>query len=139
MSDSSVFVPVLTILPETGGPFIWVIRTPEKRGVGPCLCDGMGWDESMPLSEGLFLKFSDWQLTFEMASRDAGYSDDLGDDWDWAAFHTRGLQLACWLKEEVGAAYRVVYAKPYQDPNCHIEERQEILMDGSRVTLPPFR
>lgn len=139
LNASNAFVPILTVLPEVGGPFIWIVRYPEQNGVGPCLCDGMGWDESMPLSVGLFLKFSDWQLAFELASRDVGYSDDLGNDWDWTAFHARGLQLSCWLKEEVGSAYRVVYTKPYQDPNFYIGARQEILTDGTILVLPSSR
>jgi len=99
----------------------------------------MGWDEMLPLSEGLFLKFWDWEVALDSAIRDAGYGDDLGDDWDWPAFHARGMQLSCWLKEEVGAAYRVVYMKASEDPNHRIDERTEILADGTLLPLPPFR
>lgn len=137
--ESLPFIPILTVLPEAGGPFIWIVKRPDQGGVGPCLCDTMGWDDSMPLSEGLFLKFWDWEVALDSAIRDAGYGDDLGDDWDWPAFHARGMQLSCWLKEEVGAAYRVVYMKASEDPNHRIDERTEILADGTLLPLPPFR
>lgn len=53
------------------------------------------------------------------------------DHWDWIAFHARGLQLARELKAEVGDAYRVVYEKPAEDPNSSLDERREVLADGS--------
>lgn len=137
--ESLPFIPILTVLPEVGGPFIWIVKFPDQGGVGPCLCDTMGWDEMLPLSEGLFLKFWDWEVALDSAIRDAGYGDDLGDDWDWPAFHARGMQLSCWLKEEVGAAYRVVYMKASEDPNHRIDERTEILADGTLLPLQPFR
>ena len=63
---------------------------------------------------------------------------DMADDWDWPAFHARGLQLSRWLKEEVGGAYRVVYLKYGSDPNRSLSERTEVLADGSLQPLPPF-
>lgn len=138
-AGASIFLPVLTVLPEFGGPFIWIARRPDVGGVGPCLCDSMGWSDTYPLSEGLFLKFADWEWSFESAARDEGYCGDLGDDWDWAAFHARGLQLSRWLKEEVEGAYRVVYMKASEDPNYRDRERAEILADGTLLALPPSR
>lgn len=138
-AGSADFIPVLTVLPETGGPFIWVVRRPEYGGVGPCLCDGMGWCDTYPLSEGLFDKFADWQWEFDSAARDEGYCGDLGGDWDWVAFHARGLQLSQWLKDEVGVAYRVVYMKACEDPNHRDRERTEILADGTLSPLSPLR
>ncbi len=132
------FVPLLTVLAEVGEPFIWLVSRPEEGGVGPCLCDSMGWDECYPLSEGLFHKFSDWALDFDNASRDAGHTNELGDDWNWFSFHARGMQLSRWLKDEVGGSYRVVYMKYGADPNHQIDERTEILADGSLCALPPF-
>ena len=38
----------------------------------------------------------------------------------------------------MGEAYRVVYEKPCEDPNHRIDERREILVDGTRVPLPPW-
>lgn len=138
VKTTALFVPILTVLAEVGGPFIWIARGLEDGGVGACLCDSMGWDESYPLSEGLFQKFADWAFTFDDASRDVGYTNDLSDDWDWVAFHARGLQLSRWLKEEVGDAYRVVYMKYRADPSWQVDERMEVQANGGLIALPSF-
>ena len=140
MSSSELmpFVPILSILPEFGGPFIWCVTDADEPGVGPCLCDSLGGSDfcPFPLSEGLFVKFSDWALTLDQSEH---LLKGFGDDWDWTAFHARGMQLARWLKEDVGHAHRVVYIKAPEDPNYRIDERVEILADGTIVSLPPFR
>jgi hypothetical protein len=137
-TSSAPLVPVLTVLVDFGNaPFLWLVDSPDKGGVGGNLCDGTSWDESYPMSEGLWRKFADWAIEFD---RTAFYSDRFdADDWDWIAFHARGLKLARWLKEEVGDAYRVVYYKPGEDPNHCINERTEVLADGGLVPLPSFR
>ena len=112
-SECKTFVPILTVLVEYGNaPFLWLVDKPDQGGVGPNCCDGTYWDESFPMSEGLWRKFADWAIEFD---RTSFYSDDFdASDWDWVAFHTRGLQLTRWLKEEVGDAYRVIYYNPSQ-------------------------
>jgi hypothetical protein len=135
--ESIPFVPILTVLAEYGNaPFLWIVERPDQGGVGPNICDGTCWDESYPLSEGLWQKFADWVIEFDRATFYLEYIDH--DDWDWPAFHARGFQLATWLKEDVGEAYRVVYLKPSEDPNRKINERTEILADGTLKSLPPF-
>ena len=137
-SECKTFVPILTVLVEYGSaPFLWLVDKPDQGGVGPNCCDGTYWDESFRMSEGLWRKFADWAIEFD---RTSFYSDDFdASDWDWVAFHTRGLQLTRWLKEEVGDAYRVIYYKPFADPNHRIDERVEILADGTLSPLPPLR
>jgi len=137
-AEKGNFIPVLTVMVDYGNaPFLWLVDNPDQGGVGPNWCDGMFWDESLPMSEGLWRKFAGWAIEFD---RTSFYSDDFdADDWDWLAFHARGLQLSRWLKEEVGAAYRVVYDKPFEDPNHRIDERTEILADGTLFPLQPFR
>lgn len=92
-AGSADFVPMLTVLPEAGGPFLWVVRRPEDGGVGPCLCDSMGWRDAHPLSEGLFYKFADWQWEFDSAVRDEGYCGDLGGDWTGSPFMRVGCNF----------------------------------------------
>lgn len=137
-SSNAPFVPVLTVMVDYGNaPFLWLVGSPDEGGVGGNICDGTCWDESFPISEGLWQKFADWAIEFD---RTAFYSDSFDDrGWDWIAFHVRGLQLSRWLKEEVGDTYRVVYDKPFEDPNHRIDERTEILADGSLLPLSPFR
>ena len=133
--DHAIFVPILTVMPDYGNaPFLWVRRSADEGGVGGMLVDGCCWDESFPMSEALWREFADWAIAFDAT---AFYSDDFDDSgWDWLAFNARGLQLARWLKEEVGDGYRVVYTKPIEDPNHRIDEWTEIRADGSLQSLP---
>lgn len=128
------FVPVLTVMAEYGNaPFLWLVDSPEEGGVGGNICDGYHWDESHPMSEGLWRKFADWAIEFD---RTSFYSDNFdADGWDWIAFNARGLQLSSWLKEEVGDAYRVFYHKPHEDPNHCINERAEVFINAEHVPL----
>ena len=134
-TDNSPFVPILTVMVDYGNaPFLWLVDNPDQGGIGGNCYDGTFWDESYLMSEGLWRKFADWAIAFDQTRF---YSESFDDrDWDWRAFHARGLQLAQWLKEEVGEAYRVIYKKPGEDPNHRIDERCEILIDGTRVPLP---
>ncbi len=126
------FVPILTVMVDYGNaPFLWRVDAPEDVGVGGNVCDGTGWDEGCLMSEGLWRKFADWAIEFDRTSFYLADFDASG--WDWVAFHERGLQLSHWLKEEVGNAYRVVYCKPFEDPNHRTDECTEILADA---TLP---
>jgi Circularly permutated YpsA SLOG family len=129
------FIPILTVMVDYGfAPFLWLVDAPNCAGIGGSLCDGTGWHESCPMSEGLWRKFADWAMEFDRTSFNSDGFDPNG--WDWIAFHARGLCLSRWLKEEVGSAYRVVYEKPVEDPNWMLDERQEVLSDGSVALLP---
>jgi len=131
---SAPFVPVLTVMVDYGmAPFLWLVDAPDQGGIGGNICDGTGFDEWCPMSEGLWRKFADWAIAFD---RTRFYSDDFDtNDWDWIEFHARGVQLAHWLKEEVGEKYRVVYYKPCEDPNHRIDEKREIQADGELVPI----
>jgi hypothetical protein len=48
---------------------------------------------------------------------------------------TRGLELACWLKEEVGDTYRVVYEKPCENPEYQVDERREVRWNLGATTF----
>lgn len=136
-SENTAFVPVLTVMPDFGNaPFLWRANSPDD-GIGPMICESGAWEDHYPMSEALWRKFAIWARTFERISFYSG-SNEEAECWDWPAFHERGLQLARWLKEEVGDAYRVVYQKPGEDPNDRIDERREILADGSLQLLPSF-
>lgn len=110
---TQTFVPILTVMVDYGNaPFLWLADSPEVGGVGPNLCDGTFWDESFPMSEGLWRKFADWAIEFD---KTRFYSDGCSEGWDWSSYHSRGFELARWLKAEVGERYRVVYKKPHED------------------------
>ena len=132
------FVPALTVMVDYGSaPFLWLADQPDTVGVGENLCNATFWDASLPLSEGLWRQFADWATEF---NRTAFYSDAFdASGWDWIGYHARGLRLARLLKEEVGDAYRVIYDKPCEDPNHRIDERREVVADGSLVPIPVSR
>ena len=121
---TQTFVPVLTVMVDYGNaPFLWLVDSPDQNGVGPNICDGSFWDESFPMSEGLWQKFTDWAIEFDKTRFDSvGFSEG----WDWYSYHQRGFDLARWLKEEVGERYRVVYKKPYEDVDCQNEVGVEV-------------
>lgn len=129
--------PTLTIMVDYGNaPFLWLDDSPDQIdiGVGELLCSGIHWDETVPMTKGLWQKFAYWAIAF---NRTAFYSDSFDDSsWDWIAFHAHGLQLSRWLKEEVGDTYCVVYEKPAEDPNHRINGRVEILADGMLSPIP---
>ena len=125
-TSAKPFIPVLTVLPEVGGPFLWARTSADELGVGPCMVDTTYWSEHDPLSEGLFAKFVDWVLELDEACRSVGYTGDLGDLIDWPSFHRRGMQLSAWLKDEVGTSYRVIYMKPSEDPDHLTDKCTEI-------------
>ena len=110
---AEAFVPKLTVMADYGNaPFLWLADSPDMRGTGGNLCDGVGWDESFPMSEDLWRKFADWAISFDKTRFDlSGYAEG----WNWEGFHNRGLLLAQLLKNEVGDRYRVVYEKPWED------------------------
>ncbi len=54
------FVPILTVMADYGSaPFLWCVEAPQQAGIGANLCDGTWWDEAVPMTEGLWQKFSD--------------------------------------------------------------------------------
>lgn len=132
------FVPVLTVMVDYGfAPFLWLADRRDSAGIGGNLCDASFWDASFPMSAALWRQFADWATEFDMTSF---YSDDFDDSgWDWLAFHARGLELARQLKGEVGDAYRVIYDKPFEDPNHRIDERRELCADGRVLSVPVSR
>ena len=137
-SENTPFVPVLTVMVDYGNaPFLWLVERPEQGGVGGMLCESGGWETDYPMSETLWRKFAIWAISFARMPLYMPHGNN--DYWDWPAVHEHGLQLARWLKEEVGDAYRVVYEKPGEDPNNRLDERREILTDGTVRPLPPFR
>ena len=126
--EDASFVPVLTVMADYGcAPFLWLVDCPKDRGVGRNVCDGMYWDESFPITEGLWRKFADWAREFD---RTPLYHVDF------VAHNARGQQLARLLKKEVGEKYRVVYVGSFEEPGPRWGDRVEFLADGDCVPLP---
>lgn len=138
--------PLLTVMPDFGRAFIWFYSEGDEREVMCCDAGLLGRCDNHPMSDALFDAFSEWTDEFESAppvkeapSEQSKYSDSPYLDLNWPDFHERGLELAKRLKQEVGAAFRVVYTKPPEDPAYRLDECREILDDGSVASLRSSR
>ena len=141
--------PTLTIMADFGMGPLWLNWIGDDNiGVGGSCCDSVGRCGGHPMSDALFEAFNAWIAEFGAAPWSEGSlidPDDPNSDYlvrprmilNWPDFHTRGLALAKRLKDEVGAAFRVIYEKPAEDPAHDDHERCEVLDDGSVVLLPP--
>ena len=125
-----------TIMPDYGGAYGWINREGTDT-LGPNHADTTGWGGDHPISEELQEAFAAWQTEFERATNEWEAGIAL---LDWPRFHERGMALARRLKAELGDAARIYYEKPCEDPNQRINERVEILADGTVVeTVFPRR
>lgn len=124
-----------TIMPDYGGAYGWINRE-GTDDLGPNHADTCGWGGDHSISDELQEDFAAWQTEFEAApiDWDAGIAI-----LDWPRFYERGMALARRLKAELGDAARIYYEKPFEDPNRRVQERVELLADGSVVTAFPPR
>jgi hypothetical protein len=124
---------IYTIMPDYGRAYGWVIRDgDESQGVGPNSAGFGGWGGDHPISDELSEAFDDWQSQFEQAA----WFDENRQPFDWPCFHAQGIALARRLKAELGDVVRIIYQKPFEDPCREIDERREVLVDGSLIALP---
>lgn len=125
-------IKTLTIMPDAGGAYLWSHDgNPETHlGVGrvsslPMVQKGMRMHPH-PLTKD----FEEWQEYWER-----NWSGCM-DAFDWRTFHAEGIALARRLKKSLGDKYRIIYEKPYEDPDRTIQERREVMLDGDLVDLP---
>jgi len=121
---------IYTIMPDIGmGEYAWMKKGDESsNGIGSNVGDAYGWYGNHLISNELASEFVAWTIEFERETRP---TPEENTAFDWSKFHARGLAL-CWqLKTELGADVTVIYEKPIEDPNCRVDERQEVLQDGS--------
>lgn len=152
--------PTLTVMDDYGtGALLWLNWIgADNIGAGGRCCSACyrhkdkGYRCGLhPMSDELFKALKDWIVAVAEAPRIEGTlidpSDPMSSDClvkpevilNWSDFHVRGLKLARWLKQEVGAAFRVIYEKSWADPARHKDQRFEVLDNGSVVPLPPRR
>jgi hypothetical protein len=54
-------------------------------------------------------------------------------DFDWHSFNAEGIRLATSLKANLGPRFRIIYARPYEEPNVDPGHRLlEISVRGTR-------
>lgn len=123
--------PHFTIWPEYGQSFLWINTsgTDSLRG-GPYSKEVAKLERS--ISKSLMSRLEDWQLVYECNAYEST-EEGGGRPYDWKTFHTVGIHLAVQLKEELGDRARVFYEKPMEDPNNHLNQRREVLVDGQLI------
>ena len=139
MNAPNDFTPVITVFSEyISTPCLWLVRSPVENGVGLNIYDDGQWKaSSLPVSFELWQKFYDCAIDFE--NKVTIPEELFVENWNWPAFHHRGIALSRCLKQELGAAYRVVYVKSGEDPDSQIEKRREILANGRLIELSYLR
>lgn len=127
-----------TIMPDYGmASYAWVKNSGDMTsGVGGAVADATGWYGAHPLSKDLAADLSEWAIEFE---RNAECEVEAKMSFDWHKFHERGLTLARRVKAELGSDVRIIYEKPSEDPGCAVDERREILPDGSIKRVCPIK
>ena len=118
-----------TIMPDYGGAYGWINQHGPEDELGPNHADTCSWSSDHPISDELQAEFSAWQMEFESGTREQKGRSVF----DWPRFHEIGMALTRRVKAELGDAARVFYEKPMEDPNRRIQERVELLSDGSIV------
>jgi hypothetical protein len=126
---------IYTIMPDFGGAYGWTIEDgDENTGVGVNHAGYYGWEGEHSISESLQKAFAEWQLIFD--KDDSLWQNSHQSSFDWDSFHATGLKLCFLLKQELGDDVRIIYEKPFEDPNREQHERLEILLDGNVLELP---
>jgi hypothetical protein len=117
-----------TIMPDYGmAAYAWIKKPGDiANNVGGNIADATGWLGEHPISKELEADLAVWAIEFERE-----VNEETEKTFNWLDFHSRGIVLSRRLKAELGPDVRVIYEKPYEDHDCAIEERREILPDGS--------
>lgn len=100
------------VMSDFGDAIFW-----DNEGVnigGPDGCDDIN------ISESLLNEFADWHLPFER------FDFENNPDFNWDEYHKKGMELSRKLKKEVGEDVEIIYEKPFEDPNHHLNERTVI-------------
>ncbi len=111
----------ITVMADHGfGPYAWLKdSSDETRYVGGNIADARGgFYGELPVSADLESAFASWVIHFE--------NNCFKPAFNWQEFNFIGLSLSKQLYLELGGKYRVVYAKPCEDPSHPEELRIEV-------------
>jgi hypothetical protein len=114
---------VITVMPDYGmGPYAWEKpATDETQYVGLCIAtavDKLETEDGTTITDDLHAGFVAWTGDFEQFAE--------RPEFDWKAFHARGADLSRRLKLELGQRFRVIYCKPFEDPEHEVDPCLEI-------------
>ena len=108
---------IITIMPDYGmGPYAWEKpASDETPFIGLCIAtavDKLETEDGTTITDALHAEFVEWTGDFEQFAEQPKF--------DWKSFHARGLSLSNRLKQELGNRFKVVYHKPFEDPEHEV-------------------
>lgn len=119
------------------GEYAWMKRPGDAlAGLGRDCADHYAWHGDHPIPDALQSAFSAWVLEIERAPLIYNY---CYRELDWEDIHSRGVEYARQLKRALGDSITIIYLKPDEDPEKTIDERREVLGDGSLLPLPTLK
>ncbi len=81
-----------------------------------CCVGGSEGPYSFKISKELQRELREWHQKFKV------YPYQDYSEFDWASYHTRGIELAKKVESEFGDLIEIIYQKPFEDPNNKIDE-----------------
>ena len=114
---------IITVMPDYGiGPYAWEKPASDQTPyIGLCIAtavDKLEAEDGTTITDALHSEFVAWTGDFEQFAE--------SPEFDWKAFHARGVHLSHRLKRELGVRFRVVYHKPFEDPEHEVDAYVEI-------------
>lgn len=115
---------------ESTGEWAWEYRPAHYYRIGSAAGCGEQWYGEQPIPRELARAFSRWHDQWREAVEAQGDHPQRIGDWD--AFNQEGLALGRRLKLAVGAAYKVIYLRPFEEPEGDVPwGAVELRLDGS--------
>ena len=113
----------ITIMADFGfGPYAWLKDAADETDyVGINIANLKTGMTDFKISKKLEADFSKWIECFERDALD-------NPDFQWPLFHEEGISLTRRLKEEIGDAAKVLYVKPFEDPQHQTDEKTWIYL-----------
>ena len=114
---------IITVMLDYGmAPYAWEKPASDQTPyVGLCIAtavDKLETDDGTTITDALHAAFVAWTGDFEQFAERR--------DFDWKTFHVRGKDLSHRLKLELGERFKVLYHKPFEDPEHEVDAYVEI-------------
>jgi hypothetical protein len=113
----------ITVMPDYGmGPYAWEKPASDQTPyVGLCIATAVNkleTEDGTTITDNLHVEFVAWTGDFEQFAERPNF--------DWSRFHVRGKDLSHRLKLELGERFKVLYHKPFEDPEHEVDAYVEI-------------
>ena len=128
-SKKKSVTPSVTVMPDFGGAYIWYNRLEKFEEPKVSEMAEAAHRISGKFPKKLMQDFERWERYFDANA----FEEQKLREFDWHRFHSDGIELAVKLKEVCGDSARVIYEKPFEDPNVKLNERREVLMNGQLI------